>query len=511
MRKVKEILRLKWKLRLGTREVARSCSVSHSTVNEVVSRARAAGLSWPLPDGLDEAALEALLYPALSQTRGGKAMPDMEYIHKELRRKGVTLQLLWEEYREAHPGGYQRSQFCQLYRDWTKTIDVSMRQTHVAGEKVFVDYAGQTMPIIDPSNGETREAQIFIAVLGASNYTYAEPNWDQTLESWIGAHVRTFEFFGGVPKVIVPDNLTSGVKKPDFYEPDVNPTYQEMAIHYNAVVLPARVRKPRDKAVVEKGVQDAERRILARLRDRTFFGLGELKEAIWEDLEDLNNRPFQKMDGCRRSLFETLDKPALQPLPSTRYEFALWKKARANVDYHIEIDHNYYSVPHQLARQEVEVRLAASTVEVLFKGKRVASHRRLRGKGRYSTQKEHMPDSHRRYAEWSPSRIVGWAKSIGPNTAKVAETILALKPHPEQGFRQCLGILRLSKEYGNDRTEAACERAVVLSAYSYRSVQSILKRNLDKAKTEAPVEAVTAQHENVRGASYYIQGDDRQC
>jgi len=340
-------LRLKWGLGLGTREVARSCSVSHNKVNEVLSRARAAGLSWPLPDDLDEATLEAKLYPAPSQTRGGKAMPDMAYIHKELHRKGVTLQLLWEEYKERHPDGYQRSQFCQLYRDWTKTIDVTMRHTHIAGEKVFVDYAGQTVPTIDPSTGEIREAQVFIGVLGASNYAYAEPSWDQTLESWIGAHVRMFEFFGGVPKVIVPDNLKSGVKQPDFYEPDVNPTYQEMAVHYNTVVLPARVRKPRDKAVVEKGVQDAERRILARLRDRTFFGLGELREAIWEVLEDLNNRPFQKMDGCRRSLFETLDKPALQPLPSTRYEFAIWKKARANVDYHIEVDHNYYSVPYK--------------------------------------------------------------------------------------------------------------------------------------------------------------------
>jgi transposase len=396
-----------------------------------------------------------------------------------------------------------------LYRDWTKTIDVSMRQTHIAGEKAFVDYAGQTMPTIDPSNGEIRQAQIFIGVLGASNYAYAEPSWDQTLESWIGSHVRMFEFFGGAPKVIVPDNLTSGVKKPDFYEPDINPTYQDLAVHYGAVVLPTRVRKPRDKAKVEKGVQDAERRILAPLRNRTFFGLDELRRAIREALEDLNNKPFQKIDGCRRSLFETLDKPALQPLPSARYEFALWKKARANVDYHIELDHNYYSVPHQLARQEVEARLTASTVEVLFKGKRVASHRRLHGKGQYSTQKEHMPDSHRRYAEWSPSRIIGWGGSIGPGTAKVTETILSQKPHPEQGFRQCLGIFRLSKEYGNDRVEAACQRVVALGAYSYRSVQSILKRNLDKTKTEAPAQAVTVEHENVRGAGYYTQGDER--
>ena len=301
------------------------------------------------------------------------------------------------------------------------------------------------------------------------------------------------------------------MKKPDYYEPDVNPTYQEMAVHYGAVVIPARVRKARDKAKVEEAVQNAERRILARLRNRTFFGLSELREAVWGALEDLNNRPFQKMDGCRRSLFETLDKPALQPLPSTRYEFALWKKARASLDYHVEVDHNYYSVPYQLAKQELDVRLTASTVEVLFKGRRVASHRRVHGKGKYSTLKEHMSDSHRRYAEWSPARIVGWAKSIGPNTAKVAETILEQKPHPEQGFRSCLGIFRLSKDYGQDRVEAACGRAIALGSCSYQSVKSILKKNLDKTRIETPVETVTAEHENVRGASYYIQGDDEQC
>jgi len=511
MRKIREILRLKWKLGLGAREVARSCLVSHSTVIEVLARAESVGLSWPLPEDLDEGALEAKLYPPPPKAKDAKPVPDMEYINRELHRKGVTLQLLWEEYKQAHPDGYQHTQFCQLYRDWAKTIEVSMRQVHIAGEKAFVDYAGQTVPVIDPSDGATKQAQIFIAVLGASNYTYADPSWDQTLESWIDAHVKTFEFFGGVPKVIVPDNLKSGVRKPDYYEPDVNPTYQEMAVHYGAVVIPARVRKARDKAKVEEAVQNAERRILARLRNRTFFGLGELREAVWEALEDLNNRPFQKMDGCRRSLFETLDKPALQPLPSTRYEFALWKKARASLDYHVEVDHNYYSVPYQLAKQELDVRLTASTVEVLFKGRRVASHRRVHGKGKYSTLKEHMSDSHRRYAEWSPARIVGWAKSIGPDTARVAETILEQKPHPEQGFRSCLGIFRLSKDYGQDRVEAACGRAIALGACSYQSVKSILKKNLDKARIEAPVETVTAQHENVRGASYYIQGDDQEC
>lgn len=511
MRKVKEILRLRWYLGLGVRQIATSCSVSHSTVIEILARAETAGLSWPLPEDLDEAALEAKLYPPPPKTKDAKPMPDMEYINKELHRKGVTLQLLWEEYKESHPDGYQHTQFCQLYRDWAKTIDVSMHQTHIAGEKAFVDYAGQTVPVIDPCNGETREAQVFIAVLGASNYTYADPSWDQTLESWIGSHVKTFEFFGGVPKVVVPDNLKSGVKQPDYYEPDVNPTYQEMAVHYSTVVIPARVKKARDKAKVEEAVQNSERRILAKLRNRTFFGLGELREAVREALEDLNNRPFQKMDGCRRSLFETLDKPALQPLPSAPYEFALWKKARASLGYHVEVDHNYYSVPYQLAKQELDVRLTASTVEVLFKGRRVASHRRVHGKGKYSTLKDHMPASHRRYAEWSPTKIVGWAKSIGANTAKVAETILEQKPHPEQGFRSCLGIFRLAKEYGSDRVEAACGRAITLGSCSYKSVRSILKRNLDRIPVETPIETTLPPHDNIRGAGYYIQGGDDSC
>lgn len=508
MRKVKEILRLRWGLGLSIRQIARSCSVSHSTVSELLCRAEKAGLSWPLPAEMDEAALEAKLYRVPSHVKGKKPLPDMEYIHKELRRKGVTLQLLWEEYKQAHPDGYQRSQFCQLYRDWAKTVDVSMRQVHVAGEKMFVDYAGQTIPVVDPSTGQTHEAVLFIAVLGSSNYTYAEPSWDQTLESWIGAHVRAFEFFGGAPRVIVPDNLKSGVKQPDYYEPDLNPTYQEMASHYNAVVIPARVRHPRDKAKVEVGVQVAERWILAKLRNRTFFGLGELREAVQEALVDLNNRPFQKMDGCRQSYFENIDKPALQPLPSAPYEFALWKKARVNIDYHVEVDMNYYSVPYQLAKEQVDVRLTASTVEVLFKGRRVASHRRLRGKGNCSTLKEHMPASHRRYLEWTPSRILSWARSVGPATAELVQTILDRRPHPEQGFRSCLGIFHLSKQYDNQRIEAACAKAIVLGAYSYRSVRSILKKNLDRVETETRTEApVATRHENVRGAEYYIQGD----
>ncbi len=512
MRKVKEILRLRLSLGLGVRQIARSCSVSHSTVSEILTRAETAGLSWPLPEDLDEAALESRLYPAAPKSKDAKPMPDMAHIHQELRRKGVTLQLLWEEYKQAHPDGYQRSQFCHLYRTWAKTVDVTMRQVHIAGEKMFVDYAGQTVPTIDPSSGETREAQVFIAALGASNYIYAEPSWDQTLASWIGSHVRAFEFLGGVPKILVPDNLKSGVKQPDYYEPDVNPTYQELAIHYGAVVIPARVRKVRDKAKVEKAVQDAERRILARLRNRTFFGLEELKEAIWEALEDLNNRPFQKMDGCRRSLFLSLDKPALQPLPSTRYEFAQWKKARASLDYHVEVDRNYYSVPYQLAKQELDVRLTASIVEVLFKGKRVASHKRSYGKGKYSTLKDHMPASHRRYAEWTPSRILNWAKSIGPDTARQAEAIMEQEPHPEQGFRACMGLFRLAKEYGSERAEAACARAIALRSCCFQSVKSILKRNLDQVPVEIPVESMAPLHDNIRGAAYYTQGGyDNSC
>jgi transposase len=412
--------------------------------------------------------------------------------------------LLWQEYKEIHPHGYQYSQFCHRYRQWAAKIDPVMRQEHRAGEKMFVDYAGQTVPVYDLHTNQMREAQIFVAVLGASNYTYAEATWTQTLADWIGSHSRAFAFFGGVPKLVVPDNLRSAVSKASFYDPDINPTYLDLVNHYGTVVIPARVRRPKDKAKVETGVQIVERWILARLRNRQFFSLGQLNRAIAELLEDLNNKPFQKLPGSRKSAFESLDRPALNPLPSQSYPFAEWKKATVNVDYHIEVHRHYYSVPHTLIKKKIDVRITNNTIECFYKNKRVASHIRSHHKGRHSTVKEHMPKSHQKWAQWTPDRFIRWAGKIGVHTQKLIENVLNSRAHPQQGFRTCLGILRLAKSYGDDRLEAASRRAVAIGGTSYRSVESILKHNLDqKPLPDQSSKSPPIDHTNIRGARYY--------
>lgn len=429
----------------------------------------------------------------------------MEYLFRELKKKRVTLQLLWYEYKQDNPEGYQYSQFCHLYRHWVNKLDVTLRQQHRAGEKLFIDYAGQTVPIIDPATGEVHEAQIFIAALGASNYTFAEATLGQDLPSWISSHVHAFEFFGGVPYILVPDNLKAGVTNPCRYEPDINPTYQDLAEHYGTTVIPARSGKPRDKAKVESAVLVAERWILAALRNHTFFSLAELNKAIREKLSELNNRRFQKLNTTRKILYETIDKPALRPLPAQPYEYAEWKKARVNIDYHIEMDHHYYSVPYQLVREQVDIRLTSTTVEILFKNRRVAAHKRSYAPGGFTTLKDHMPKSHQRYLEWNPSRIIKWAGKNGPNTRKLVTRILQNRPHPEQGFRSALGIVRLSNHYSPERVEKASIRALAIGACSYKSVKSILKNGLDQQPLlfEHPEEAPPPAHHNIRGRGYY--------
>jgi len=505
MRKIKEVLRLKWVQGLSHRQIARTCGIGRPTVGEYLRRAAEAGLVWPLPPGLDEAALERQLFPPPpslpAQARG---VPDWSVVHQEFRRKGVTLFLLWQEYRETHPEGYQYSWFCEHYRAWRGKLDVVMRQDHRAGEKLFVDYAGQTVPVVDRISGEIREAQIFVAVLGASNYTYAEATWTQGLPDWIGSHLRTFAFLGGVPELVVPDNLRAGVRKAHRYEPDANPTYQDMAAHYGIAVLPTRVRRPRDKAKVETGVQVVERWILAVLRHRTFFSLAELNTAIRELLEKLNARPFKKLPGCRRAHFESLDKPALQPLPTEPYVYAEWKKARVHIDYHVAVEGHYYSVPHALIKKQLEVRLTQNTIECFYRGNRVASHRRSHHKGRHTTVSAHMPESHRQAGDWSPERLAKWAAKTGPATEKLILTVLTSRKHPQQAYRACLGILRLGKAYGDDRLEAACRRALILGSHSYKSIESILKHRLDdKPLAEQQELALPEDHDNIRGPSYY--------
>ena len=507
MRKIREILRLSWAHGLSQRKVSRSISVSQSTVAECLLRAKAVGLSWPLDPALDDAALEVKLYPPVSSLSKARALPVWGYVHRELRRKGVTLMLLWQEYKQDHPDdGYHYSQFCEHYGRYKSQLDVVMRQEHRAGEKMFIDFSGDGIPITDPHTGVVWEAELLIAVLGASNYTFAEAFPSQKLPCWIEGHIHAYEYFEGVAKATVPDNTKTAVTHSCYYEPDLNTTYWDLARHYGTAILPARPRKPRDKAKVEGAVLIAQRWILAALRNHTFFRLEQANEAIAEKLEEYNRRRFQKLDTTRKELFETLDKPALLPLPGRRYEYADWSTPKVNIDYHVVVDQHYYSVPYQLVHQYLDARFTLTCVELLHKGRRVASHVRSFEKWKYTTLKEHMPKSHQRYLEWTPTRILEWAKKSGPKTAELAQEILNRRAYPEQGYRSCLGLLRLGKAYGKDRLEAACERALGLGAYSYKSVKSILSTGLDRQplpQAKGAGNRVPLNHKNIRGAAYY--------
>lgn len=513
VRKLRELLRLRFELKLSQNQVAHSCGISQAAVCQYLKRAQAAKITWPLPEDWDDARLEGALFgPSPRRVyETQRPLPDFAGLHQELQEhRHLTLQLVWEEYRENHSDGYSYTRFCELYQRWRDHLDVVLRQEYKAGERLFVDYAGHTIPLYDPQGGPEFQASLFVAVLGASNYTYAEATENQQLENWIGAHIRAFEFMNGVTELLVPDNTRTGVSRACRYEPDLNPAYQEMAAHYRVGVLPARRKKPRDKAKVEVGVLIAERWILAALRHRKFFSLAELNQAIRELLEKLNHRPFNKRPGCRASLFEELDRPALKPLPAERFELHGWKEARVNIDYHIEFDHHYYSVPYRLKEEMVEIRFTATTIEIYHRGNRVASHARSSEPYQATTVNEHRPKSHQEHLAWPPSRLIHWAQTVGPDTAQLFAAILESKPHPEMGYRSCLGILRLGKRYSAERLEAAARRAVATGAWSYRSIKSILERGLDHQPLEIPRSAPPLQHENLRGATYFDPSADPQ-
>ncbi|MBU4455784.1 IS21 family transposase [Patescibacteria group bacterium] len=508
MRKTREILRLKWCLGRSHREVSRSLGVSFGAVARTVSRAQEAGLGWPGVQGLNDEELERRLYPG--EGGGGisrsRFLPDCAAIDLERRKPGVTLELLHLEYLEKHPDGYRYTQFCEIYRRWLKRRGLTMRQTHRAGEKLFVDYAGKKPHLVDPGTGECKDVELFVGALGASNFTYAEATLSQQEPDWIASHVRNLEFIGGAPGAIVPDQLKSGVTTPCRYEPGIQRTYEELAEHYGTVILPARPARPRDKAKAEVAVQIAERWIVARLRHETHFTLGSLNERIAELLEELNDRPMRRYGQSRRQMFEQLDRPALKPLPSKRFVYGEWKKARVNIDYHIEVDRHYYSVHHSLFQEQVEARVTSTTIEIFLRGQRVASHLRSYVYAGHTTLPEHMPKAHQKHLEWTPSRIIGWAATIGPETQGLVQAILADRPHPEQGYRSCLGILRLARRYGDSRLEAAASRALAAGARSYRHVDSILKHGLDRLRPPLPLLAQASpaiEHENVRGREYY--------
>lgn len=507
MRQVREVLRLKTAGVSGN-EIGRRLGIAPSTVRLTLKRLAAAGLAWPLPAEMTDGALEARLFTPLGIKQGHRrhAEPDWAMVHRELKRKHVTLQILWDEYIERHPDGYRYSRFCELYRGWALRLSVTMRQTHAGGEKLFVDYAGDTVPvIIDRLSGRTRPAQIFVAVMGASNFTYAEASWTQALGDWIGAHTRAFAAIGGVPKLLVPDNTKVAVIKASLYEPQVNRTYAEMAAHYDTAILPARPRRPRDKAKVEAAVLIVERWFLGRLRHRRFYSLGELNAAIRELLRQLNEeRLLRRLGVTRRALLEELDRPHLSPLPAEPYAFAEWRVRRVGVDYHVEVEGHYYSVPYRFARSEVEVRLTPRTVEIFLKGERIAAHLRSSGNHQHTTVPEHMPSSHRRYADWTVERIRREAAAIGPTTAALCELILERRPHPEQGFRSCLGIVRLLRTFGPARLEAAARRAIEIGTLTYASVRSILDHKLDRqAAQRRPADGTPILHPNIRGPRYY--------
>lgn len=509
MRQLRAIFQLKFEHRHPNRAIARACGVGVGTVSEYVRRALEAGLGWPLPEGMDDRQLEERLFPPPASVGAPRVLPDLAGIHEELRRPGVTLQLLWLEYFECHPGGYRYSQFCELYRRFARRLSPTMRQIHRAGEKVFIDFSGKRPHLVERKTGEAIDVELFVAVLGASSYTYAEVVPSQELRHWVGAHVRMLEFFGGCPGALVPDNIKSGIHAPCRYEPVPNRTYGELAAHYGAAVIPARPYRARDKAKVEVGVQVAQRWILAVLRNRTFFSLAEMNEAIREKLADLNNRLMKHLGASRRELFERLDRPALRLLPPNRFEMAEWKSCGVNIDYHVEIGHNYYSVPYQLVGERVEARATTSMVEVFFKSRRVASHRRLSGRGQYATIPEHRPASHRAHAEWSPSRLIGWAEKTGPAATRLVAEILRTRPHPEQGYRSCLGIIRLAQRHGPARLEAACERACRLHSFSYTTVKNILAAGFEALPFDEPAGAAPTlpAHDNIRGAGYYHKED----
>jgi transposase len=504
MRQIRECLRLHLQAGLSYNEVARALKISKSAVGKYVCLARVAGVDWAVAQTLSDEDLQARLYRPAVPRSSHQLTPDFAVVHQELKRAGVTLMLLWEEYASANPLAYKYTSFCIKYRAFALRQLRSMRQIHLAGEKLFVDYAGSTVPLIDARSGEITQAQIFVATLGASNYTFACATPRQTTADWITAQVQALEFIGGVPKLIVPDQTRALIKTPHRYDPEPNRSYEEFARHYGCALLAARPAHPRDKPKVEGSVLLVQRWILARLRNRQFFSLAELNRAIALLLTDLNNRPFKKLPGCRRSAFESLDAPALAPLPATRFVLSQWKSAKVNIDYHVQFAGHYYSVPHRLVGATLDVRVTGNLLECFASNVRVAGHALSANQGGFTTTPEHMPASHRAHLEWTPAKLIAWGQRIGVSTAAVVTWQLEHRPHPEQGYRACLGLLALVRRFTAPRLEAACTRAMAIRAPNLRSVTNILQCGLDRqpslfAATDSPL----IEHENVRGPDYY--------
>ena len=502
MRQLRQMLRLAAD-GISAREIASMLGVARSTIQDNLNRSVAAGLRWPLAGDLTDDAIEEKLFARAGVKQGQRRRPEPDWaaLVLEMRKPAVTLQILWDEYRAVHPGGYGYSRFCELFRGFEQRLSPTMRQEHAAGDKVFVDYSGKKVPIVDRKTGEVREAELFVGVLGASSYTFAEATWTQTLPDWIGSHVRMFAFFGGVPRLIVPDNLKSGVNRASFHDPEINRSYGMMASHYGVGVLPARPRRPKDKAKVENAVRFAQSCILGRLRKQTFFSLAEANAAIAEMLARINDHVMRRLGVSRRHLFETVERPALATLPAEDYEFAEWRLARVSTDYHVEFKSFFYSVPHGLIRQQVDIRATARMIEIFHRGKRIAAHQRRYGGPRFGTDPDHMPSSHRRYAEWTPDRFRRWGASIGPETEGLVTAILASRPHPEQGFRTCLGVLRLYRDLPRERAEAVSARAVEIGGLTCKTITALIATHKSNRHSTEP--AAVMEHANLRGPGYF--------
>lgn len=501
MRKIRDVLRLKLDAKLSIRQISASTKVSVGAIQKLLHKTEALNLSWPLPDSLTDEQLAKLFYPAADTKASARyQIPDWAAVHQELKRKGMTKQLLWEEYTQQYPNRcYSYSQYCDRYLHWNKQQKRSMRQLHKAGEKCFIDYCGQTVPIVNHSTGEIRHAQVFVAVLGASNYTYAEATESQSLPDWLQSHVRTFEFFGGTPEMLIPDNLRSGVSKACRYDPELNPSYQQLAEHYQLAVMPARPYKPKDKAKAEVGVQIVERWILARLRHHSFFSLAEVNQCICALLEELNLKPFKQLPGNRKEAFDKLDHPALKSLPLHPYRYVAIKKVKVNIDYHIQYEQHHYSVPHQYVDEKLELHAGDQLVQLYYRQQLIASHPRKRYPG-MTTDEAHMPKRHQKHQQWTPGRLKQWASSIGPDTLKWVSQRMEEKAHPEQAYRLCLGLLSLSRQYPAQRLNGSCKIANQEGLAKLKQIKSILASNRDQLpEPEEGTTRLSQDHENIRG------------
>jgi transposase len=507
MRQIREMLRCHFDHGLSRETIARALGIAKGSVTNVFQRFQAAGLCWPLEPDVSDADLEARLYPPVARALTS-VCPDAQAIEQELRRPHVTMELLWREYHAAHPDGMSRASFYRYYQAH-RPVEPTMTMIHKAGDKLFVDYSGDGLAYVNRQTGEMIGQALFVCCLGASGFCYAESTPSQRADDFVQSHVRAFDYFGGVPAATVPDNLKSGVKRSDRYEPTIGPLYAKLAEHYGFVVLPARVRKPQDKALVENTVLNIQRYILGRLRDHTFFSPVEINTAIWALLEQFNDEPMKGYGGMsRRQRFLQIDQPALRALPRERFLLtAVQTDLRVARNYHVLYDKHHYSVPHALVGQLVDVYLVGGLVEFYHQGAHIARHKKQSANYGYSTTAEHMPPHHRFVQGWSPDYFLGKGSLIGPQTTEVFRQIFARYKHPEQAYKSCLGVLALATHYTPERLEAASTRALHYQSPTYRTLKAILQQSLDQqpltGASDQQALALPFTHEHVRGPEYY--------